>query len=71
MTAHPPARAWAAADPPELSAASVAASALSSQAPALPPDPEDDESGRGPPRFGPALLAGLLAWAVLLLLLVL
>ena len=35
------------------------------------PDPEDDEFGRGVPRFGPALLVGVLVWvAVVVLLLV-
>jgi hypothetical protein len=34
-----------------------------------PPDPEDDDSGRGVPRFGPALLVGVLIWAVVVLLL--
>lgn len=36
---------------------------------ASPSDPEDDESGRGTPRFGPTLLVGALAWVALLLLL--
>lgn len=36
-----------------------------------PPDPEDDESGRGVPRFGPALLVGVLFWVAVVVLLLL
>ena len=38
---------------------------------APPPDPEDDESGRGVPRWGPALLVGVVFWAVVAVLLLL